>query len=478
MTEEEARNRYEDYLEGHIGNVQQAIELFNELQIPFVVEHLEELREIAGDHDKSKYSDPEWTPYLHHFYPTSEEQKLETEAFEQACRHHIKNNKHHWDYWIDEDNNLQIDDENEYKLYTVERCADWVAMAAQRDEHPANGWYQANKGSMIMPDYGFELCEEIFNALPEDYASYLPFHQTRGKLDEALKEDFKVVPGGKGWLLEASMSKLKRDTLTQDPTRAKKSKNVESKYIGISKYGVLNFETTSETHSGVKWYQEVHFPSLSGFMNIVEQGDEIDAVDVQKAMKSDNIKISCDDPSFLYWAWKYKAWRDVYGLEKETRAPKRNNTQLKGALCKHLYSVIELLGQKRIIDLITRDINEFCKRKLGMSSEGYQDSPEMLNKDLKANQYDYNIEDVYKALLPVDKFNKWMEGTPIEELDLTDEEISDIDKSIKSMRSSSQFALRSELEKQFAPVKRGRKITRDDIKLQVGNSEEEEKGNE
>lgn len=376
MTEDEARNKYEDYLEGHIGNVQQAIELFNELQIPFVVEHLEELREIAGDHDKSKYSDPEWSPYIHHFYPTCEEQKLETEAFEQACRHHIKNNKHHWDYWIDEDNNLQIDDENEYKLYTVERCADWVAMAAQRNEHPVDSWYQANKDSMIMPDYAFELCEEIFSALPEDYASHLPFHQTRGKLDEAdsnkeynkdqlikmvqeatkyvpdimyelqqvgyqpddkrhggkkfiidvinnnygkgnkredknieiaicnalykdgeeyLKEEdlYNVVPGGKGWLLEASMSKLKRDTLTQDPTRAKKSKNVESKYIGISKYGVLNFETTSETHSGVKWYQEVHFPSLSGFMNIVEQGDEIDAVDVQKAMKSDNIKISC-----------------------------------------------------------------------------------------------------------------------------------------------------------------------------------------
>ena len=217
--------------------------------------------------------------------------------------------------------------------------------------------------------------------------------------EEYLKEGlYNVVPGGKGWLLEASMSKLKRDTLTQDPTRAKKSKHVQSKYIGISKYGVLNFETTSETYSGVKWYQEVHFPSLSGFMNIIEQGDEIEAVDIQKAMKSDNIKISCDDPSFLYWAWKYKACRDVYGLEKETRAPKRNNTQLQGALCKHLYSVIELLGQKRIIDLITRDMNEFCKRKLNKSNVGYQDSPEMLNKDLKANQYDYNIEDVYKAL--------------------------------------------------------------------------------
>ena len=27
------------------------------------------------------------------------------------------------------------------------------------------------------------------------------------------------------------------------------------------------------------------------------------------------------------------AWKDVYGLEKETRAPKRNNTRLRGGLC-------------------------------------------------------------------------------------------------------------------------------------------------
>ena len=455
---------------------------------------------------------------------------METEAFEQACRHHIKNNKHHWDYWLNDNNELEIPDEKEYKLYCVERCADWLAMACQHGENSTD-WYNANKSAIIMPDYGFEICDEIMSKVPEKCD--LPFRGVRGKIDESAKvsipkdkkeaiydeyvagdgtyiidlndgwetsygtnyiqaadresaikelkhnvfkkidESFKVSRGGKGYLVEATMKQLKRKTLTQDPTRAKKSKNVQSKYIGISKYGVLNFETTSETHSGVKWYQEVQFPSMVGFMNIIENGDTIEPEDVKKAMASDNLKLSCDDPSFLYWAWKYMAWKDVYGLEKETRAPKRNNTRLQGALCKHLYSVIELLGENRIIDLIARDLNSFCKMKLGKDHEGYQDT-EMINKDLKANQYDYNVEDIFKSLLTPENFQKYMDGTKLEDLGLSDKEMKDIDDAIRNMRSSSQFRLRNELEKQFAPAKRGRKITRDDIKLQVDTNKEGE----
>lgn len=173
-------------------------------------------------------------------------------------------------------------------------------------------------------------------------------------------------------------------------------------------------------------------------------------------------------------AWKYKAWKDVYGLEKETRAPKRNNTRLKGALCKHLYSVIELLNEKRIIDLIARDLNEWCKRQLGIENNGYQDADGMLQKDFKANQYDYNIEDVYKTLLSRENFKKYQEGTPLEDLGLSDQEMKDIENAIKGIRDRSQFALKSELEKEFEPVKRGRKIKRDDIKLTVGNADDNE----
>lgn len=573
MTKLEAENKYNDYLDGHTGNVAEALELLSILDIPFVSENYDALKEICSVHDKSKYEEPEYTPYRKHYFPISDAEKLETEAYDNANLHHIKNNKHHWNYWLnDETGELEIPDENEYKLYCVERCCDWLAMAGQRNQ-VLNEWYNANKDFIQMPDYGWELCDEIMSKVPEKYS--FSFRGTRGKLDESilneediydlrnriielkgkkyldgidkqsnghagywalkkivnsledkqgenvvktgdkgmssdeynkimqdvdrekkhpkyytrqdgtkmirndaggyeeLDESFKVERGGKGYLLEASMQQLKRKTISEDPTRAKKSKHVQSKYIGISKYGVLNFETTSETHSGVKWYQEVHFPSFTGFMNIVENGDVIDTEDLKKAMSSDNIKISCDDPSFLYWAWKYMAYRNDYGLEKETRAPKRNNTRLQGALCKHLYSVIELINDKRILDIIAKDLNEFCRMKLGMSNDGYQDAEGMMNKDFKANQYDYNIEDVMKTLLSTENYNKYMDGTPLEDLGLSDKEMKDIEDAIKGMRDRSQFALRSELEKQFEPAKRGRRIKRDDIKLSVGNNEEE-----
>ena len=159
------------------------------------------------------------------------------------------------------------------------------------------------------------------------------------------------------------------------------------------------------------------------------------------------------------------AWRDVYGLEKETRAPERNNTRLQGALCKHLYSVIELLNERRILELVTRDLNEFCKKKLGKSNDGYQDVSGIMDKELKANQYDYDIAEYLKDFLSQENYEKLKDGYDLKDLDLTDEEISEIEDAIKGMRNRSQFALRSDLEKQLAPAKRGRKIKRDDIKL-------------
>lgn len=373
MSLEEAEGQYNEYLKGHIGNVSEALELLNTLDIQFVKDNYDELKDICSKHDASKYEDVEYVPYREHFYPINDEEKLKSEAFEQACRHHIKNNKHHWDYWVNDNNELEIPDEQEYKLYCVERCCDWLAMANQHDE-VSNEWYYVNKDAMIMPDYGFELCDEIMSKVPEK--CNLSFTGVRGELDESTEledkskifnqikkynknanydnykdksisqmlvilqkyrdkaksvelekgtevikpemkygkngeayirndagsytkvdddyfESFNVTRGGKGYLIEASMGQLKRTTLSEDPTRAKKSKHVQSKYIGISKYGVLNFETTSETHSNVKWYQEVHFPSFNGFMNIVEQGDSIEPDDVKKVMSQDNIKISC-----------------------------------------------------------------------------------------------------------------------------------------------------------------------------------------
>lgn len=187
MSLKDAENEYVEYIKGHKQNVMEALDLLYGLEIPFVVENYGELKDICSKHDDSKYSDEEFDPYREHFYPLNDEEKMRSEAFENAVRHHIKNNKHHWDYWVDDNNELEIPDEHEYKLYCVERCCDWLSMANQHGEGPMN-WYNANKDAMIMPDYGFELCEEILSKVPEDFE--LSFKGVRGKLDESILSEY------------------------------------------------------------------------------------------------------------------------------------------------------------------------------------------------------------------------------------------------------------------------------------------------
>ena len=188
MNKEQSIEKYKEYLTGHIGNVGKSLEILYNLQIPFVVENIDRLREIVKEHDASKYEEPEWSAYLHHFYPTNDTEAIMGEEFENACRHHIKNNKHHWDYWIDQDNNLVDNiDELEYKLHTIERICDWCAMAAQHDEGPTD-YYNANKDYVIQPEYARKLCDEIFPKIPKDFSKDM-WKITRGELDESLKED-------------------------------------------------------------------------------------------------------------------------------------------------------------------------------------------------------------------------------------------------------------------------------------------------
>lgn len=540
-----AQRAYDEYLNGHITNVQQAFELLLTLDIPYVQENEDKLREICSVHDESKWSDKEYFPYLHHFYPTCQADIDCDEEYEQAVSYHVRNNRHHWncDDWIDPvTNNLKGGiDEDLYKLYTIERICDWTAMSYQHGEKTPYDWWDKNKSGMIMPDYARDMIEDILHKIPNDYK--LVYQITRGSLDESstvddksqekintllylindatdeelnnianklniktsnlvdyiknnyvddpdnieivvcnvlrkdreeyLNESYKVTIERNKYLVEASMKQLRRNSYTQDPTRVKKSKNVQSKYIGISKYGVLNFKTSSESNKGVYWYQELQFLSMQGFLNIVEEGDIIDTTDVKKMLQTDNVKLWCDDPSFTYWSWKYKGWRDQFGLKKETRAPKRNNTRLKGSLCKHLISVVDLLSDSRIIQLITNDLNQWCKMQLGKKQDGYQDLEGMTEKELKANQYDWDKDSMMKDLLTDEQFKLYQEGKSLEEIGLDDETIKDINKILDAARRKDDFAVKTAEDIAKENIKkRGRKMgstntTSNKYKLQV-----------
>ena len=95
-------------------------------------------------------------------------------------------------------------------------------------------------------------------------------------------------------LLEANIKNLRDKTANTDPTRVEKSHNVQSRYLGISKFGILNFQTTSETHDGAKWYQTIEIPNIMQLADILDDPtDHITAGDVQALLSSNDIKVMC-----------------------------------------------------------------------------------------------------------------------------------------------------------------------------------------
>ena len=388
--------QYKEYLTGHIGNVSKALELLYSLEIPYVQEHIDELREIVKQHDASKYEEPEWSAYLHHFYPTNDEAAMMEEEFENACRHHIRANKHHWNYWCDEEDNLIEDiDEEEYKLYTIERICDWLSMAGQHDEGPTEYW-NANKDYIVQPDYARELCDEIFPKIPEDFGKDM-WKITRGELDESLKEDLymnrdvvdslgKRVKRSKtsntieidtqmtnhdkqldeSVLNEMKLSQIKQKSKNQDPERINRSRKVKTTYLGMSKFGILNFKTTSQSRNGYH-YQTVEFKDMKPFEDIVKAGKEIMPMDVKKQLQEQDVNVWCTDESWAYWAWAHQAYKNDFlyiddripNLKKAIQAPKVNNVRLNGGACKHILSVIDYCTRPFVLLAISDDMNKF-----------------------------------------------------------------------------------------------------------------------
>lgn len=460
MTQEQSIEKYKEYLTGHIGNVAKALEVLATLDIPYVTEHIDELREIVKEHDASKYEEPEWSAYLHHFYPTNDEEAMMEEEFENACKHHIRANKHHWNYWCDEDNNLIEDiDEEEYKLYTIERICDWLSMAAQHDEEPTEYW-NANKDYIVQPDYARELCDEIFPKIPEDFGKDM-WKITRGELDESIKDELTrinekyknvlrfpietykyrrysddktskylktyqatLVPQvtiyahsleeldklielyikdnlnedlymnrdvvdslGKRvkrsktsntieidtqmtnhdkQLNEMKLSQIKQKSKNQDPERINRSRKVKSTYLGMSKFGILNFKTTSQSRNG-HHYQTIEFKDMKPFEDIVKAGKEIMPLDVKAQLQNQDVNVWCTDESFAFWAWAHQAYKNDFlymddripNLKKAIQAPKVNNVRLNGGACKHILSVIDYVMKPFVLLAISEDMNKF-----------------------------------------------------------------------------------------------------------------------
>ena len=215
----------------------------------------------------------------------------------------------------------------------------------------------------------------------------------------------KLLTNFKELLNEARLNQLVGDTKTQTPKLASRASKVNTDYIGISKFGIFNSRTTSQGHPGSYWYQTIEIPDLQSKL----MDEKIDADFIRELMENDDIRVFCDDPSFLYWALKYKAYARDYGIEPETREPKVNNVRLQGALCKHLLSVMELIKSGVLYEQMAKDAQNWFNYMNGDKYGNFHKARMMGDANKKKNRinwetYDSYMNDYFASKAGINKF--------------------------------------------------------------------------
>lgn len=122
--------------------------------------------DFKDEHDKSKFEEPEHEPYL--YITRKHKAKSEGEDYEvpdewkdkcdEATFHHVKNNKHHPEYWDDSltENPLNKEDRDKSdklvdatkmpKEHVLEMVADWCAMSEELGTNTPKEWADDNIG--------------------------------------------------------------------------------------------------------------------------------------------------------------------------------------------------------------------------------------------------------------------------------------------------------------------------------------------
>lgn len=118
-------------------------------------------------HDLSKFKPSELIPYARCFYaPDGSGQYKPDGWFDLAWNHHQKRNKHHWQYWV-----LQEDSGKVVALpmplrYVQEMVADWMgAGRAIHGKWEVKEWYCKNKEKMILHTDTEVMIEKLLSSL-------------------------------------------------------------------------------------------------------------------------------------------------------------------------------------------------------------------------------------------------------------------------------------------------------------------------
>jgi len=158
--ETEMKKHFDKRTKMHIALVNKYLKKIYDLNLPEIDNDL-----LSQDsHDKSKFEEPEYTPYLHVSwkYKLKDEGKSYNppkeieEAMHLATYHHTKNNSHHPEFWDETTTPESINPKNRDKApdekvdatkmpltNVAQMIADWTAMDEEKNKNRSSGKYSA-----------------------------------------------------------------------------------------------------------------------------------------------------------------------------------------------------------------------------------------------------------------------------------------------------------------------------------------------
>lgn len=119
-------NQYREYIDTHIMNVAKCFEIYGDKLCIALGLDRDELIDNVLEHDKSKYSNPEFHLYRQFFYPEDGKEKSKN-LFDVGWLFHQNSNPHHPEFWVVRDNH-DTKILNMPNLYIAEMLLDWAAM--------------------------------------------------------------------------------------------------------------------------------------------------------------------------------------------------------------------------------------------------------------------------------------------------------------------------------------------------------------
>lgn len=152
----EKKKEYMNYINEHINNVRKAYQkLFidNSAYVINTWDDPDEMKRAIEDayqfikvHDFSKFSEEEFEPYRMKYYPTDDDKAIDPEVivknYQEAWKHHYKENDHHPLFWCDEQGHPKDDMSLVAILHML---CDWEAMGMKFNTGTYDWYYNSAK---------------------------------------------------------------------------------------------------------------------------------------------------------------------------------------------------------------------------------------------------------------------------------------------------------------------------------------------